>query len=248
MKIELGKAIRSKLGRVGTLAGVMVALATGEPQAMAQTPVLPGKPLGNPYVADIITYVNGFFVTNRTLNFSVSGLYVGGFYLVTTMTNLPTAHVKWWHPIDGTGFPSATASGYRWGFIADETNGIWSIPVPQDKMGFFVLWDMDNYDGTVPQIFSPTNGATVSGIMTISGGVADVFELGYEELYVDGYLFTGKSYNGDGTADFSLDTTLLANGSHTIYEGFGMLLPWVYPWEPPTTYTRYAQVSINVAN
>ena len=225
------------------MAGVTAALTIGsQSQVEAQTIVYPGNPMGSPYV------------TGTNLNFPISGLSIGTSYIVTIRTNLNYSPVEWWQPITnrGSGFPSSGGAGYRWGFTADKTNGTYTIPLPKDKTGFYVLWNLDNYCGTTPQILSPTNNATVSGTVIISGGVMDFFEVGFIALWIDGVdsqnLYWGQTYNGDGTANLTLDTTSLSNGRHTIYEEFGMNIPGTYPWDPPTPYIENAVISIYVTN
>jgi hypothetical protein len=71
-------------------------------------------------------------------------------------------------------------------------------------------------DATPPTvgISVPVAGATVSGSVTISGAAADNVGLATVELSVDGGAY--KAASGTASWSYSLDTTTLANGSHTL--------------------------------
>ncbi len=70
-------------------------------------------------------------------------------------------------------------------------------------------------DTTAPvaNVTSPTNGATVSGTITVSATATDNVGVTKVELYVDGVL---KGTDTASPYSFSLDTTTLSNASHAI--------------------------------
>ena len=63
-------------------------------------------------------------------------------------------------------------------------------------------------------ITSPTNGASVSGTITVSGTASDSVAVSLVQLSVDSGSFSNAS--GTNTWSFSLDTTSLSNATHTL--------------------------------
>ena len=70
-------------------------------------------------------------------------------------------------------------------------------------------------DTTPPttSISTPANGATVSGTVTVTASATDNVGVTRIELYVDGALATSAA---SGSITYSWNTTLIANGSHTL--------------------------------
>jgi len=70
-------------------------------------------------------------------------------------------------------------------------------------------------DTTPPttSISAPANGATVSGTVTVTASGTDNIGVTKMEIYVDGTLATSAT---SGPINYSWNTTLIANGSHTL--------------------------------
>ena len=66
----------------------------------------------------------------------------------------------------------------------------------------------------VVTITSPANGATVSGIVSVSGTATDGLGISLVQISVDGGSFSGAS--GTNSWSFSLDTASLPNTAHTL--------------------------------
>ncbi len=70
-------------------------------------------------------------------------------------------------------------------------------------------------DTTAPTvaISSPTTSATVTGTLTVSVSAADNVAVAKTELYIDGVL---KGSDSNAPYEFSIDTTSLSSGTHTL--------------------------------
>lgn len=92
-------------------------------------------------------------------------------------------------------------------------------------------------DTTSPSvaITTPTNGATVSGSFAVNVAASDNKALGYVNLYVDG---VAVGTVGAVTTSWTLDTTTMTNGTHTVGAVAG----------DASGNTSTAQITVNVQN
>jgi hypothetical protein len=92
-----------------------------------------------------------------------------------------------------------------------------SYPAPSDpsvtKRFYRIVRKDANYGVPCVNLLSPTNGATVSGIINVGVAASDDSRISSVTLIVDGQDFATIT---DGPMSFSLPTTFFSNGVHTI--------------------------------
>jgi hypothetical protein len=129
-------------------------------------------------------------------------------------------------PVPGSAYHLTNLIPDRFGTFqeSDITPVSGSITVSAGSQPILVIPVAAAADTTAPtvSISSPVGGATMSGTVSITASAADNSGVASVELYVDGAL---KSRSTSSPYIFSLDTTLLANGSHALlakaYDGAG---------------------------
>ncbi|MBD3192121.1 MAG: S8 family serine peptidase [Candidatus Heimdallarchaeota archaeon] len=123
-----------------------------------------------------------------------------------------------------TNIPNSVYSGYSANpetITVDpvSTSGTWSVGcyAYSGSGSYTITVDIisEGPDTTPPtvDITSPTDGATVSGTITIEASASDNVAVDYVEFYVDGSLLGTDS---SSPYQMSLDTTTLSDGSHSI--------------------------------
>ena len=85
--------------------------------------------------------------------------------------------------------------------------GQWKQPCPG-------LYHLNLWFNAPLAIVSPANGATISGLITVSGTASDTVSISSVAVSVDGGAYALATGTSNWT--FSLDTASLTNGSHTI--------------------------------
>ncbi|GEM_PF-2163871 len=87
---------------------------------------------------------------------------------------------------------------------------------PYPDCGAYLVKDNSDIDTTSPAVSltAPVNGSTVSGAITISASALDNVGVTKVEFFADGTL---KSTDTSSPYSYSWDTTLSANGTHTLY-------------------------------
>ena len=122
--------------------------------------------------------------------------------------------------IDGGAYALATGTS-NWTFSLNTlslTNGSHTIAAKAwDMAGNTALVSITsivNNRGPTLVIISPANGATISGLITVSGTASDTVSISSVAVSVDGGAYALATGTSNWT--FILDTTSLPNGSHTI--------------------------------
>src|SRR5690242_5470501 len=72
-----------------------------------------------------------------------------------------------------------------------------------------LLWTADNALAAYVTITAPANGATVSGVVSISAAIGS--GTSWEDIYID-----GKYYNSGPPLSSTWSSTSVANGTHSI--------------------------------
>lgn len=121
---------------------------------------------------------------------------------------------------------SSKAKNFLWGLI--EKEDIYVVDPPtvtcedNNQSQYYCLWTQASYDGYTPppdtqmptvSITSPVDNSTVKGTITVSANASDNVAVSKVEFYVDSQL---KATSTSSPYSFSLDTTKLTDGSHTI--------------------------------
>src|SRR5665213_1873827 len=178
------------------------------------TPDVPNDGGGNgnsPIYPPGTLYVNSLTLSNGWLNFDTYNLIPGNTYIIARKTILNNDFRLCWVP--------------EWNFSATDTNQVFSIPCPNDSdMGFYRVVNYDLYQGPSPVITSPADNSTVSGIIQVTCALTDIFPADQASLFVDEINF-GTVTNG--VASWNLDTSLLANGPHSVDVQFLSEIPIV---------------------
>src|SRR3990167_6681558 len=98
----------------------------------------------------------------------------------------------------------------------NDANSAWAYTGTAPDMGAFEAGGATPPSDTTPpsvSITSPTNGATVSGTVTLAANASDNVSVAKVEFYLDGSL---KSTDTSSPYSYSWDTTTTINGSHTL--------------------------------
>lgn len=136
-------------------------------------------------------------------NIDESQLEPGATYLVAQRQTLANNITNTYLPVQNTVFT------YDW----DPFDGTISIPKLASPAGFPILVNWDNYMGAYVNITSLSDNTTVSGTISLSASITDVFTVQSVRLYVDGSLYQTIT---NGPANFTIDTTEIPNGSHQL--------------------------------
>ncbi len=98
---------------------------------------------------------------------------------------------------------------------ATSTNSSVSVASTETPTGFFKMVVLTGATGfPTARILSPTNGETVSGIISLRVGAQDDSQLMKVNLYMDDGLI---AFLEAGELNFKIDTTHFTNGTHTFY-------------------------------
>ena len=128
--------------------------------------------------------------------------------------------------VDGAFFATSTDTSSPYSFVLDTSalsNGTHTLmAMAFDNAGNegdspTINFTTDNVPDTTPPttaITSPTEGSTISGTTTVTATATDNVSISEVDLNVDG-IFKGASTDTTSPYSFTLDTTGLANGTHT---------------------------------
>jgi hypothetical protein len=170
---------------------------TNQSPEVVQTSVTASGP--KPKIDTTKLYVNSVTLAGTTLRFDIRNLVVGDNYLIAGKKMLDATFTNFWQP--------------QWSFTAASQNAVLAVPMPTDFDGFYRIIDYSQYQGPSPVITSPEDNSVVTETVQVNCGLTDIFRADQATLFVDGINF-GTVTNG--AANWSLDTTLLANGTHSI--------------------------------
>ena len=140
-------------------------------------------------------------------------------YLSISQNPLSSIQISWTNQV-GTSYRILSTSNLTvprslWVPLEDafssSSNLAVSLSSTGSSVGFFAV-EIPTNSGV--QVFSPTNGQTVSGTIAIGVGAQIGTQIQGANLYLDSALI---GVIDSGGIEFDLDTTHFANGSHTLY-------------------------------
>jgi glucuronoarabinoxylan endo-1,4-beta-xylanase len=129
-----------------------------------------------------------------------------------------TAPLSYQWQKNGANISGATSASYTTPVTASADNGSTFKVVVSNSAGSVTssaaTLTVNAVSSLAVSITSPTNGASVSGTITVSGAASDSLALTLVQLSVD----SGSFSNASGTTSwtFSLDTAALSNATHTL--------------------------------
>src|SRR5712691_11334709 len=153
-------------------------------------------------------------ITSQPANQTVTAGQTATFTVVATGT-APLSYQ--WHK-NGANISGATSASYTTPATTSTDNGSTFRAVVSNSVGSVTsnasTLTLNAVAPLVVSMTSPTNGASVSGTITVSGTASDSVAVTLVQLAVDSGSFSNAS--GTNNWSFSLNTVLLSNATHTL--------------------------------